>query len=667
MLVFDVESDGLLDTISVLHCVNIIDRSTGQRLAFNGGVYRDGTPAQRDGNIEDGLRLLQSADSICGQNIIPYDCPAIRKLYPWFKPTGKIIDTKVCSAVIWTNIADLDFGLLSSGKLPEEFKQRGLIGSHKLEAWGYRLGEFKGDFSPKDYENPETGKPHTWATIGFTPEMDTYGRQDVEVTLKLYEKIESKNYSQECLDLEHRVAEIIFRQHERGFAFSVPKAEELTHKLQRRTAEIEAELQKVFQPWMAPVIAKGTAVFTPKKDNKKQGYTGGVPFSRVDLVVFNPGSRDHIADRLKALRGWKPVQFTDGGKPQVDESVLEPLPWPEAKLLNEYLMVGKRLGQVATGDKAWLKYAKNTGIYNRKTDGVVRIHGTVQTNGAVTGRMTHANPNVGQTPAVYAAYGEECRDCWIASPGLVLVGCDAEGIELRALAHFMARYDNGEYAEAVANGKKENETDVHNVNKRALTYNKRDNSKTFVYALIYGAQGYKLGCITFDDFTDEQKAKFNATYPSSKKKARHSALKRLGDNRREKLMANLPALGKLIEAVSHAVNTRGRLVGLDGRILHVRAAHAALNTLLQSAGAVIMKKALVLFEDTVATPSRSASALVEYVANVHDEFQIETEETHAESIGRGAAECIRLAGEFYKFRCPLAGSFGVGRSWRETH
>jgi hypothetical protein len=497
--------------------------------------------------------------------------------------------------------------------------------------------------------------------------MDEYGRQDVEVTLKLIEKIESKNYSQECLDLEHAVAQIIFRQHERGFAFEMEQANALVAKLQRRTAELDSELQATFRPWYAPKVAKGTAIFTPKRDNKKEGYVGGVPFTRVSHVVFNPSSRDHIADRLAKLRGWRPTTFTGDGKPQVDETVLEALPWPEAKLLNEYLMVGKRLGQVSDGKKAWLKYATKEGIYGRVTDGVIRIHGTVQTNGAITGRMTHANPNIGQVPAVYAPYGEECRSCFIATPGLVLVGCDAEGIELRAMAHYMARWDGGAYAETVANGRKEDETDVHNVNKRALTFNSRDNSKTLVYAMIFGAQGYKLGCITFDDFTDEQKARFNTKYPASKKKARKAALKRLGENRRERLMANLPALGKLIEAVKRAVAQRGYLIGLDGRILHIRAEHAAINTLFQSAGAVIMKKALVLFEQNIATPVRLRGGTVEYVANVHDESQQETEEINAEEIGKGFADCIKQAGEHFKFRCPLAGSYGVGRSWKETH
>jgi len=651
MLVFDIETDGLLDDVTVIHCINVIDTITGKRLAFNGGVYKDGSTAQRDGTIEDGLALLARADAICGHNIINYDLPVMKKLHG-FAPTGKTLDTRVCAQVIWPEVKEWDFAAIKRGSLPHDFQQRGLIGKHGLESWGYRLGNYKGDFDPKAYGS-------TWKDIGFTKEMDEYGRQDPEVTLTLLKKILEKDYSPECIWLEHRVAEIIWSQTEHGFCFDYAAAEALTAKLQRRHAEIAADLMKLFQPWYAPDVVKGTALFTPKGDNKKLGYTKGATMSRVKHVVFNPASRDHIADRLTKLRGWRPTTFTDGGKPQVDETTLEALPWPEAKLCAEYLLVEKRIGQIATGNEAWLKHAK------KQPDGTYRIHGGVTTNGAVTGRMTHARPNVAQTPRVGTPYGEECRACWVASPGLVLVGCDAEGLELRMLAHYMARYDGGAYVETVVNGKKEDKTDVHSVNQQATRLNKRDSAKTFVYALIYGAGNFKLGTIAYDDFTDEQRERFNAKYPS--KGARQKALVRLGDARREALMTNLPALGQLVEDVKAAVKTRGYLKGLDGRLLHIRGEHSALNTLLQSGGAVVMKKALVLFEDSVAVPNRSLGVTVSYVANIHDEIQLETEETHADEIGRAAADCIRHAGEHFKLRCPLAGSFGVGRTWRDTH
>ena len=666
MLVYDIESDGLLDTVEVIHCVNIKDRKTGKGYAFNVGVYTDGTPAQRDGTVEDGLRMLMAADCIGGANINWYDNPAIRKLYPWFKPRGIIRDSKVESCVIWTNLKDIDFARQKSKKYPQGWPVR-LAGRQSLEAWGWRLGQHKGEFKPTNYTNPATGEPHTWKTIGFTRDMDLYGRQDVDVTAAWFDLIDSKKYSQECLDIEQAVNVLLFQQHERGFAFDIEAAEKLVAVLQRRMAVLQTLLQEAFKPWWAPKIAKGSAVFSPKRDNRKEGYVAGAPFTKVQLTVFNPGSRHHIANRLQARYGWRPSEFTNDGSPKIDETTMAPLPWPEARLLMEYLLVEKRLGQAATGKKAWLAYAKRGGIYGRDSHSVPRIHGVVNTNGAVTGRMTHADPNVAQVPKVGSPYGEECRSCFIATPGLVLVGCDAEGIEARALAHYMAPYDGGDYARAVSEGKKEDETDVHNVNKRGAGLNKRDNAKTWFYAFCYGAGDYKLGTIVYDDFTPESRARFDAKFPASAKDRRAAAIKSLGTKSRAAILKNIPALGTVTDMVKANAKKRGYLIGLDGRHLHVRSDHSALNTLLQSAGAVLMKKALILFDAREAATVRSIGGTVGYVANVHDECQFETEEQHAENLGRGFAHCIELAGKHFKFRCPLSGSYGIGRSWRDTH
>jgi len=359
------------------------------------------------------------------------------------------------------------------------------------------------------------------------------------------------------------------------------------------------------------------------------------------------------------LRGWRPGSFTPTGQPQIDETILGALVWPEAKLLSEYLLIEKRIGQIATGKEAWLRHAKRSGIYGTDVNiDLHRIHGKVNTNGAVTGRMTHSKPNVAQTPRIGTPYGAECRACFIAPPGFVLVGCDAEGIELRMLAHYMALYDGGEYARTVVEGKKEDRTDVHSVNQRAIGMNERVGAKTFVYALIYGAGDFKLGLEVLDDFTAEQKAKFHVAFPTKAK--RGAALKNLGGARRARLMKNLPALGKLIAAVRHAVKTRGYLKGLDGRLLHVRSEHAALNTLLQSAAAVAMKKALVLLDG-------SYEGDVPLVANIHDEWQMESTNEKAEALGSLAADCIRRAGVSFNLRCPLSGSYGIGPTWAATH
>lgn len=653
MILFDAETDGLLDTVSKVHCINCIDRADGKRLRFNQGRYADGTEAPRDGSIEDGLELLRTRP-IAGANIIKYDLAVLEKLYG-FKPEGPVFDTRVASAVIWTNLKEMDFAALRKKKLPLEFQKLGLIGRNSVEAWGWRLdpdgsrGFRKGD---SGVENND------WSM--FTPKMDDYCAQDNEATLAWLERIESKNYSQQCLDLEMRVAQIIALQERTGVRFNVQAAEALLAELQARKLELEEQLRDAFPPW--EVVTKD---FIAKVNNKRHGLVKGERCIRTKQIIFNPGSRDHIADRFQKIHGWQPADFTPEGKPKVDEEILSTLPYPEAKPISKYLAVGKVLGMLAEGkaESAWLKAVGDDG----------RIHGTVNSNGAVTGRMTHSAPNLAQTPKVLVdkegeilhgeagGWGYECRALFCASEGLVMVGCDAEGLELRMLGHYMAAYDGGAYARAVVDGRKEDGTDVHTVNQKGAGLNTRNNAKTFIYALLYGAGDFKLGTIVYDDFTDAQKAEFNKLEGSRDKR-----LAWLGKARRAKLMARLPALKKLTDAVKHRAKTRGYLVGLDGRLLHVRSEHAALNTLLQSGGAVVMKRALEIFYDTVENTPALAGR-VGFLLNVHDEFQVETAHEIAEQVGEAAAEAIRLAGERFNLRCPLAGAYAIGEGWHATH
>lgn len=648
MLIYDLETDGFLESVTKVHCLNLIDRATGNRYRYSDyDTYSDGTLTKASGSIEQGLKRLAKAPCLAGQNIIGFDAPVLEKLYG-FRYDGPVFDTLVASRVIWTNMTDVDFGLLRSGKLPPEFQKKGYIGQHRLAAWGYRLGMHKGDFDPKDYG-------FTWATVPFLKEMDDYCAQDCEVTLKWIEKIESKNYSPECLEMEMRVAQIIAQQERNGFTFDVPAAEKLYATLVARKADLDGAVSQAFPPWEVKLPD-----FIPKRANKKLGYLPGVPVPRSKTEVFNPGSRAHIADRLKNKYGWNPIEFTPKGDPKVDESVLGVLPYPEAKLLAEYLLVMKYAGQVGDGNKAWLRLERNG-----------RIHGRVNSNGAVTGRMTHSDPNVAQVPKVGSPYGEECRALFTASPGRVMVGCDAEGLELRMLAHYMAAWDDGAYARAVVEGTKEDETDVHNVNKKAAGLNKRDAAKTFIYALLYGAGDFKIGTIVYDDFTDSQKSAFDRKYPlgplrKDRPHSRDRGLATLGKNRRAQIMEKLPAFAKLVTAVKQTAKAKKQLKGLDGRILHVRSEHSALNTLLQSAGAVVMKKALVLLDDAISTNPTLASNAA-FLANVHDEYQLETSPDLAETLGVLAADSIRLAGEHFKLRCPLAGSYESGASWSRTH
>jgi DNA polymerase I-like protein with 3'-5' exonuclease and polymerase domains len=523
--------------------------------------------------------------------------------------------------------------------------------------------------------------------------MQAYCEQDVEVNHTILRHIEAKNYSTRALDLEMDFATIIARQEQHGFAFDVNAAVKLQGVLQRRRDELKARLQETFAPrvipmktpayWKGDVVELGTPYdsgwstqqFATKAAALKAGARNivkGPP--RTKTIPFNPGSRLQIAERLSELHGWTPTEFTEDGQAKVDDVILGSLPYPEAKLLAEYLMVEKRIGQLAEGDEAWLKLERNG-----------RIHGKVNTGGAVTGRCTHSNPNVAQVPSCGTKedpvpYGPDCRSLFVASPGFVLVGCDAEGLELRGLSHFMAFYDGGAYGQAVVDGKKELGTDAHTLNQKAAGLSSRDVAKTFIYAFIYGAGDNKLGLIT--GVTPEEVRDFQVRYKSkwrmvAEREARQgfpsdplSVARTLkGGMLRSKFLAGLPALRQLIDAVKTRAKESNRWIrGIDGRLLCVRSLHSCLNTLIQSAGAVVMKQALVFLYRDCLDRGWVWGRDFAFVANIHDEYQAEVRPEIAQDYRRLAAAAITRAGEAFGFRCRLDGSASEpGANWRDTH
>jgi DNA polymerase-1 len=576
MLIFDIETNGLFHELDRVICMVIKDATTGEVTRYN-----DENNGRRP--IEEGVRRLMEAQAqgvvLCGHNVIDFDFPALRKVYPWFREVPHLVlDTMVLARLTYPDTWEIDAKLRAQGKLPGN-----LAGRHSLEAWGHRLGSYKGDFKgPWDF----------WSAA-----MEDYNEQDVIVTHALVDRLLASKLRPDdiAITLEHAVARIIARQKAYGFLFDKAKAEALYVTLAKKRVELEGKLQGIFQPFYLMEKVK-----TPKRDNRTLGYVKDAPFTSVKLTLFNPGSRHHIANRLKARYGWKPTQFTTTGEPQIDEGVLRSMPYPEAKALEEYFVVNKRIGQIAEGKEAWLKHVKADG----------RIHGSVNTNGAVTGRMTHAYPNVAQTPAVYSPYGTECRSCFTAPPGKVLVGADAAALEARCLASFMARYDNGEYILTVTAGRKEDGTDLHSVTMRAIGITSRDDAKTWYYAFLYGGGDEKLGSII---------TKVRAPAKNRKR----------GAQSRAEFVKALVAIGLLGDAVKDTAKKRkGYIKGLDGRWLRIRAEHSALNTLLQSAGAVLMKRALVILDDQLQKEGYVPGVNYEFVANIHDEWQIECRRMH---------------------------------------
>lgn len=633
-LIFDIETDGLLDTMTVIHSLVLRDADTGALVAS----------AHGDDAVQAALLRLTTADEIIGHNIIKFDIPAIQKLYPWWVYGGRVTDTLVLARLWKTgDVLRAEDAARKAGVLPGK-----LYGSQSLEAWGMRFGVLKGGYT--DWCK-EQGIEDAWAC--WRPEMQSYCEQDTVVTLRLWQALQAAAMAPVAIELEHRVARIIARQERRGFAFNSAAADALVQLLTGIRAELEDELRRTFKPWWRKVGGKAGEM-VPARDNKRMGYTAGCPITKVELTVFDPNSRKDFADRLMKLYGWVPTEFTEKGQPKIDESTLGVLPWPEAKLAARYFTVQKRLGQIATGAEAWLTKVRNG-----------RIHGSVNTNGAHTGRMTHQGPNMAQVPSVRAPWGKECRALFMAGEGYVLVGMDAAAIELRNLAGYMAPFDNGAYVKLVLSSDdpevKAAGGDLHSVNARALgldpkkhyridgkTPTGRDIAKVWFYAFIYGAGSVKLGEIL-------------GVRGSERKMAA------AGKAARDRFMRALPALAKLVEKVQATLKQRGYLIGLDGRHLHARSPHAALNTLLQSAGAVLMKKALVELDDALQAIGLTPGVDYEFVANIHDEIQMEVLPQHVETVERLAADSVRIAGEAFKFRCPLAGNAVHGANWADTH
>ena len=486
------------------------------------------------------------------------------------------------------------------------------IKSHSLKAWGQRLGVHKDSH----------GETEDWSQ--WSPELEAYCVQDVVVTKKLYEFLMKREPSQQMLDLEHQFAMEMRRQEYNGFTFDVERAEKLVADLMITRQKLHQEFQEMFPPnievlkshWWTNGMGDN---FPTKKSMIEIGYKPNQIFKgdpKQKEIPFNPNSRDQICEHLMK-RGWKPKAY-EGKRPAINEGVLKDIGTPEALKLCEYLLLTKRLGQIAEGNQAWLKLERN---------GV--LHGRVNTNGTVSGRCSHNNPNVAQVPAVRAPYGKECRSLFTAPKGKVLVGCDASGLELRCLAHYLSTWDNGEYGKLILEG------DIHTHNQKAAGLETRDQAKSFIYSTIYGAGDAKIGKIIGGTSKDGKRLK-------------------------DKFKHSIPAYQKLWDAVANKVETSNTLIGLDGRKLPCRSSHSALNLLLQSAGAVIMKQALVEF-------LRIAKQPFVLHANIHDEVQFSCDEEHADDLGEAFVQAIKDAGTTLKFKCPLDGEYNIGNNWAETH
>ena len=586
-LVFDLETNGFpRQGLSRIHCLVIRGTTEDEALRFNDqGAARP---------ITEGINLLEGADLVIGHNIVGFDVPVIQQIY-WsdFTP-ARCIDTLILSRLFFPDIIKLDFQKRFRG-MPKQ-----LYGRHSLEAWGYRLHDLKGDF----------GKSSDWQE--WSREMEDYCVQDVHVTHSLYSLFKKKGYLDkyaQAIEIEHRTAQWMAKQEAHGIAFDEKAAVELEGTLRQELADLSAEMTAAF-----PYVP-GRAM-TPARNNQTLGYIKGAEL--VKLTDFNPTSRDHIAWAFQNWRDWEPIEFTETGKPKIDETVLQQYGTQEALTFARLLKLQKMLGQLSEGKNSWLKLVHQG-----------RIHHACMLN-TNTGRNAHMRPNLAQVSS-----DPRCRALFVPSQGKVIVGADASGLELRMLGHYLSFYDDGRFIDIVVNG------DIHQTNADGVGVT-RTQVQTITYALIYGAGDEKLG------------KTYDVTLKGKQAKAKGKELRRA-------FTAAIPGLEPLLRDVA----ARGDVLrGLDGRPIKLQGKnHAALNYLLQSAGAIVCKHWVYNTYDTLTNIGIPFDPLL----FVHDELELETDPEHVEKVERIITEEIILTGQILGVKCPLASEAKHGASWADVH
>ena len=412
----------------------------------------------------------------------------------------------------------------------------------------------------------------------------------------------------EWITLEHQVATILTKQEHHGWYFDEQSARELESTLRNELESTQAKLRADF-----PYVAG--AVFTPKRDNQRTGYVKGVSFTR--LKDFNPQSRDHIAWILSTHCDWQPSSLTNSGKAVIDETVLKDIGTDIALRFLRVLELTKMLGMISQGVNAWQKLVTTSN----------RIHHHCSV-GCATHRASHRNPNLSQVPS-----DERFRRLFTASPNMVMVGADLSGIELRMLAHYLARYDGGRYADILLNG------DIHQENADKIGISRRQ-VKTVTYAFLYGAGDQKIGT-SFDGSLGETQAK------------------RKGKEIRKAFVNAIEGLSDLLKAVKRAAE-RGYVRGLDGRNISVDKGHVALNYLLQGSAAIIAKRWMVLADAQLDSHSHQ-------LGFIHDELQYETIPASVNDLKFLLELTAVQAGEYYNLRLPIAAESKSGKNWEEAH
>ena len=536
------------------------------------------------------LSFITQDDTLITHNGVQFDIPILNRLWNTGIKLHQVKDTLIMSRLF----------------------NHSREGGHSLGQWGKRLA-----FKKMDFDNFKS----------YSDKMVEYCKRDVALTEKIYFylKREGENFSDKSIQLEHEIAHIISLQSNNGFYLNRKKANDLFEETFTKANLIKEQLQKEFKPKpkilkeVTPKIKKD-GTLSPVGLNKIKNCleTVGGKFSLIEFVDFNLGSPKQIIERLDSC-GWKPVEFTPKGSAKICERNLETISdtAPQsAKKLAEWKMLESRWKTV----ESWLKFC---GTDNR-------IHGKVMTMGAVTGRMTHSDPNMANVVSSEKPYGRECRECFTVedADNYSMVGMDAKGLELRMLAHYM---NDKEYTDIVLHG------DPHTANQEATGLRTRSQAKTFIYAFLYGAGAERLGSVV------------NGT-------ARDGAMLK------KKFLYNMPSLQKLLDKVQR-LSSNGSIKGLDGRRLIIRHQHASLNTLLQGAGAITCKQWSICMHRYIKDNKLNAKL----VNTIHDELQYEVHNDDVEQMIIGADKMMQEAGKLLGVRLQLNADAKVGTTWADTH
>jgi DNA polymerase-1 len=623
----DLETNGLLDVVDTIHQLSL--KPLGEPVES----YNDqpGNPGLKVGRAR-----MMEFDELVLHNGLNYDLIAMDIVWGWHPDPESIIDTLVLSKL---------------GR-PERKGHR----PHSLESWGYRLGGL-----PEKVENEDWSK--------WTPQMERRCNNDVVTGEAIYLKLKPMyEIMPDAVRTEHAVAWEVAKMVRKGIRLDVPYAIELAKKFRGVLEEINRELQPVFPPIL--ISAKPSKPErTLKVVNRNHPLSGlldpGAPYCPLVVQEFNPASTQQVAYRLKAKYDWKPTAFTPGGAPEVSETTLSGLEYPEAAVFLKYLKASKNLAYVDGKPKnnweggGWLHHEKNG-----------RVHPSLNPTGTISHRPSCSKPNLQQVPTL-----AELRRAFIAAQGRKLVGVDAEGLEMRMLGHYLARHDGGAFAREVVDG------DIHTKIMQLVGWDLVDdpavikkvcryNTKSMEYAIIYGAGNPKLGQMAWDNAREcgVETPDFAIIGAKPMRNGKPPSLARIGACTRGAIEAGIQGWEVLNEGVKARAKHYGKLRGIDGRTLWVRSEHSALNLLLQSAGVILVKRVIEMAPAALKAEGLIGGKDFDLVLWVHDELQYEAEPECAQHVGEIVAQLITQAGIDMGIKCPLSGSVsGPGDNWSETH